>query len=75
MKTLLQNKVKFLILMFLALSLSAFSVPGVKSNYITKKDKHEYKSLKGVCKCYKQKAYKESNKNRKFQKRKNRSNK
>ena len=75
MKTLLQNKVKFLILMFLALSLSAYSVPNVKSNYGKKENKREYKSLKGECKYYKQKDYKESNKNRKFPKRVNRSKK
>jgi hypothetical protein len=74
MKTLLQNKVKFLILMFLALSLSVFSAPGVNSKNVVKGYKHEYRSPKGVCKVYKQKDYNESNKHRKFQKRTNRSN-
>jgi hypothetical protein len=75
MKTLLQNKVKFLILMFLALSLSVYSASGVRSKSVTKNYKHEYRSLKkGVCKGYKQQNYYESNKHRKFQKRINRSN-
>jgi hypothetical protein len=41
MKTLLQNKVKFLILMFLALSLSVYSESGVRSKSVTKDYKHE----------------------------------
>lgn len=75
MKTLLQNKVKFMLLMFMALSLSAYSVPNIKSNSVKKMNNHEYKSLKGECKYHKQKDYKGLNKNWRFQKRINRSNK
>ena len=74
MKTLLQNKVKFLVLMLLALSLSVFAAPGVKSKNVVKGYKHEYKSPRGGCKVYKQSDYKESNKHRKYQKRANRPN-
>ena len=75
MKTLLQNKVKFLILLFLALSLSVYSAPGANTKSVMKEFKHECRSLKkGVCKGYKQQDYYESNKHRKFQKRINRSN-
>jgi hypothetical protein len=74
METLLQNKVKFLVLMFLALSLSVFSAPGVNSKNVVKGYKHEYRSAKGGCKVYKQKDYNDSNKHLKFQKRTNRSN-
>lgn len=74
MKTLLQNKVKFLILIFMVLSFSAYSVPGVNSIYGKSKNVHEYKSPKVECKYHKQKYYKELNKNKRFQKRVNRSN-
>ncbi len=53
MKTLLHNKVKFLTLIFLALFLSAYSSPKDKyRNNVKKEYKHEYKSLKGACDCY-----------------------
>jgi len=74
MKTLLQNKVKFLMLMFLALNFTVYSVPVIKSKIVTGGHKYEYRSLKGNCKCFKQKDYNASNKHMKFQKRVNRSN-
>ncbi len=74
MKTLLQTKVKFLILMFLALSLSGYSAPGVKSKSAIKGNNNEYRIRKGECKSYKQQDYKISSKHRKFQKKINRSN-
>lgn len=49
MKTLLQHKVKLLIMMFFAVSVVAYSGPGARSNSAKK----EYKSLKGICNCYK----------------------
>jgi hypothetical protein len=73
MKTLLQNKVKFLMLIFIAFSLTVFSVPTIKSNNDSGGRKHEFKSLKGECKCYKQKAYKMPKKHSKSHKKVNRS--
>lgn len=55
MRTILQNKFKFLVLVFLAVFLSAYSAPGPKPKYsksAKKEYRHEYKSLKGVCNCY-----------------------
>jgi hypothetical protein len=74
MKTLLQNKVKFLMLIFMVLSFSAYSVPGVNSNYGKNMNVHVYKSPKVECKNHNQKYYKGLNKNKKFQKRINHSN-
>ena len=56
MGTILQNKSKFLVLVFLAVFLSAYSAPGPKPKYsksAKKEYRHEYKNLKGVCNCYK----------------------
>lgn len=53
MKTLLHNKVKFLIMVLFAASLTAFAGPGAKNNSAKKEYRSEYKSLKGVCNCYK----------------------
>jgi hypothetical protein len=72
MKSKLLSKATFLAVMFLALSLTAYSVPLVKSHGGTKEVKREYKSLKGVCKCYKQKEYKVPDKHKKFHKSTNR---
>ncbi len=74
MKTLLQNKVKFLIMMFLALSLSGFASPDSKSKSTSKVYKNEYRSHKKVCSSFKQQDYKKSNQHRNFQKRINRAN-
>ena len=74
MKTLLQNKIKFLILMFLALSLSGYSAPDTKSKSTTKVYKNEYRSHKKGCSSFKQQDYKKSNQHRNFQKRLNRAN-
>ena len=59
-------------LIFLALSLSAYSATGAKSNSIKKEYKQEYRSLKGACNCYKQTPYKALKKYSKSQKRANR---
>jgi hypothetical protein len=74
MKTLLKNKVKFLMLIFLALSFTANSVPVIKSNTDSGSRKHEFRSLKGQCKCYKQKVYYMPNKHNNSQKKGTRSN-
>ena len=71
MKTILQNKVKFLIMMFLALSFSVYSAPDVKLKSVNKGHKHEYKSQKG-CRSYEQQD-KKSYKHGKFHIRKSRS--
>lgn len=72
MKTLLQNKVKFLMLIFLGLFLSAYSGPIDRPGGAKKEYKQEYRSLKGVCNCYKDRHYKNTSKYRKYQKRVNR---
>jgi hypothetical protein len=82
MKTIMHNKVKFLMMIFLALSFTVYSVPVIKSNSVpvikSNKDsggqKHEFRSLKGQCKCYKQKVYNMPKKHSKSQKKVNRSN-
>lgn len=90
MKTVMHNKVKFLVMIFLALSFTVYSVPVIKSNSVraiksesvpvikSNKDnggqKREFRSLKGQCKCYKQKVYNMPNKHSKSQKKANRSN-
>ena len=59
MKPLLPNKTKLLVLVFLALFLSAYSAPGnkpKKSQLIERKT--EFRSLKGVCNCNKSKQLK-----------------
>ena len=73
MKTPLQNKIKLLVLISFALSLSAYSATGAKPNIIKPEKKQEIRSLKGACNCYKQTPVKSLNKYRKFQKRMNRS--
>lgn len=73
MKTLLQNKIKLLLLIFFALSLTAYSGTGAKPDNLKMEKKQEIKSLKGACNCYKQTPVKALNKYRKFQKKMNRS--
>ena len=71
MNTLLHKKIKFSMLIFLALSLSALADTGVKPNSIKKEYKKEYRSLKGACNCYKQTPNKSLKKYSKSQKRAN----
>jgi hypothetical protein len=68
MKALLQNRVIFLMMIFLALSFTVYSVPVIKSDKDAGGHKHEYRSLKGKCKCYKQKVYNMPDKHSKSQK-------
>ncbi len=84
MKTIMHNKVKFLMMIFLALSFTVYSVPVMKSNSVPVSksnsvpvmksnknnggQKREFRSLKGKCKCYKQKVYNKPNKHSKSQK-------
>jgi len=72
MKKLLQNKIKLLVLILFAFSLTAYSGTGAKPNNSKMDKKQEIKSLKGACNCYKQTPVKALNKYRKFQKRMNR---
>jgi len=71
MNTLLHKKFKLSMLIFLALSLSAFAETGTKPNSIKKEYKKEYRSLKGACNCYKQTPYKALKKYSKSQRRAN----
>jgi hypothetical protein len=75
MKALLQSKVVFLMMIFLALSFTAYSVPVIKSNKDAGVHKHEITSLKGKCKCYKQKVYNIPNKHSNSHKKVKKSNK
>jgi len=72
MKILLQNKIKLLVLIFFAFSLTAWSGTGVRPVNSKPEKKQEIRSLKGACNCYKQTPVKALNKYRKFQKRMNR---
>ena len=72
MKTTLLNKITLLVLIFFALSLTAYSGTGVKANKSKMEKKQEIKSLKGACNCYKQTPVKALNKYSKIQKRMNR---
>jgi|GEM_PF-4356056 len=72
MKILLQNKIKLLVLIFFAFSLTAWSGTGVSPVNSKPEKKQEIRSLKGACNCYKQTPVKALNKYRKFQKRMNR---
>jgi len=72
MKKLLQNKIKLLVLILFAFSLTAYSGTGAKPDNSKMDKKQEIKSLKGACNCYKQTPVKALNKYRKFQKRMNR---
>jgi hypothetical protein len=72
MKRLLQNKIKLLVLILFAFSLTAYSGTGAKPDNSKMDKKQEIKSLKGACNCYKQTPVKALNKYRKFQKRMNR---
>jgi hypothetical protein len=74
MKTLLHNKVKFLILVLLALSLSGYSTPDVRSKSVVKSSKSEYRNMKKGCKSFSTQDFKASYKHKKFQKKVNRSN-
>jgi hypothetical protein len=75
MKALSQNKVIFLMMIFLALSFTVYSVPVIKSNKDAGAHKHEITSLKGKCNCYKQKVYIMRNKHSNSHKKVNKSNK
>jgi len=72
MKTPLQNKIKFLVLILFALPLTAYSGTGAKPNNSKMEKKQEIKSLKGACNCYKRAPVKALSKYSKFQKRMNR---
>jgi len=68
---LLHKKTKLLMLIFAALFLSAFSGYGAPPRKMVNGSDREFRSLKGVCNCYKEghKKYKPSAKYVKFQKR------
>jgi len=71
MNTFLHKRIKFSILILLALSLSAYSETGTKPNSIKKENKKEYRSLKGACNGYKQTPYRALKKYSKSQKKAN----